>query len=86
MLGKSKRIRHRGPDASGCYQIDNNIFLHERLSIIDPSGGAQPIVNPDNGLILCVNGEIYTHETIRQNILTIHIKLEVIVKYQFIIL
>jgi len=65
MLLKSKRIRHRGPDASGCYQIDNHLFLHERLSIIDPSGGAQPIVNPDNGLILCVNGEIYNHKSIR---------------------
>ena len=66
MLLKSKKIRHRGPDASGCYQLGNNIFLHERLSIIDPNGGAQPIVNPDNGLILCVNGEIYTHSTIRE--------------------
>ena len=66
MLLKSKKIRHRGPDASGCYQLGNNIFLHERLSIIDPNGGAQPIVNPENGLILCVNGEIYTHSTIRE--------------------
>ena len=55
----SKRIRHRGPDWSGIYQGKTAILAHERLSIVDPASGGQPLVSPDGKLILCVNGEIY---------------------------
>ena len=59
----SKRIRHRGPDWSGIYQGKTAILAHERLSIVDPASGGQPLVSPDGKLILCVNGETvsYTH-------------------------
>ena len=50
----SKRIRHRGPDWSGIYQGKTAILAHERLSIVDPASGGQPLVSPDGKLILCV--------------------------------
>lgn len=49
----SKRIRHRGPDWSGIYQGKTAILAHERLSIVDPASGGQPLVSPDGKLILC---------------------------------
>ena len=61
----SKRIRHRGPDWSGIYQGKTAILAHERLSIVDPASGGQPLVSPDGKLILCVNGEIYNHQELR---------------------
>uniref|UniRef100_A0A834RC34 Putative asparagine synthetase [glutamine-hydrolyzing] n=1 Tax=Sarcoptes scabiei TaxID=52283 RepID=A0A834RC34_SARSC len=57
-LNHSKRIRHRGPDWSGCVVSSNNIFCHERLAIVGVDSGAQPIVSADKSLILTVNGEI----------------------------
>ena len=66
MLQQSRIIRHRGPDSNGCYVCNNGIFLHERLSIIDPYGGSQPIVDNKNSLILLVNGEIYNHLELRK--------------------
>ena len=62
----SKRIRHRGPDWSGIYQGKTAILAHERLSIVDPASGGQPLVSPDGKLILCVNGEIYNHQELRE--------------------
>ena len=61
----SKRIRHRGPDWSGVYTGDNAILSHERLAIVDPLSGKQPLVSDDGKIILAVNGEIYNHKTIR---------------------
>ncbi|KAI9490794.1 asparagine synthase [Zychaea mexicana] len=61
----SKRIRHRGPDWSGCYTIKNHILAHERLAIVGIDSGAQPIVSDDESLVLCVNGEIYNHKQLR---------------------
>jgi asparagine synthase (glutamine-hydrolysing) len=67
-LKMSKRIRHRGPDWSGIYQGPSAILAHERLSIVDPASGGQPLVSPDGGVILCVNGEIYNHLHLREQL------------------
>ncbi|KAG1138621.1 hypothetical protein G6F37_009916 [Rhizopus arrhizus] len=64
----SKKIRHRGPDWSGCVIAKNHIFCHERLAIVGVSSGAQPIVSEDEKLILCVNGEIYNHKQLRNEL------------------
>ena len=65
ILEMSKRVRHRGPDWSGIYCNDRAILAHERLSIVDPFSGGQPLRSKDNKLYLTVNGEIYNHQTIR---------------------
>ena len=65
VLEMSKRIRHRGPDWSGIYTGDNAILSHERLSIVDPLSGKQPLVSDDGKIILAANGEIYNHKKIR---------------------
>ena len=57
-LRMSGRLRHRGPDWSGIYAGKSAILAHERLSIVDPLSGGQPLISPDGDLILCVNGEI----------------------------
>ena len=65
VLEMSKRIRHRGPDWSGVYTGNNAILSHERLSIVDPLSGKQPLVSDDEKIILAANGEIYNHKEIR---------------------
>ena len=67
-LQMSKRIRHRGPDWSGIYQGRTAILAHERLSIVDPASGGQPLKSPDGRLILTVNGEIYNHRELREEL------------------
>lgn len=67
-LNMSKRIRHRGPDWSGIYQGRSAILAHERLSIVDPASGGQPLKSPDGRLILAVNGEIYNHRELREEL------------------
>ncbi len=66
VLKQSKRIRHRGPDWSGIYCGEKAIIAHERLSIVDPESGGQPLYSKDKKLILGVNGEIYNHREIRE--------------------
>ncbi len=65
-LGMSHKIRHRGPDWSGIYCGKSAILAHERLSIVDPESGGQPLFSPDRKQILAVNGEIYNHQEIRK--------------------
>ncbi|MDR1372975.1 MAG: asparagine synthase B [Dysgonamonadaceae bacterium] len=65
-LAMSKRIRHRGPDWSGIYCSDKTILAHERLAIVDPQSGRQPLFSPDGKVTLAVNGEIYNHYDIRE--------------------
>ena len=65
-LSMSKKIRHRGPDWSGIYCGKTAILAHERLSIVDPQCGGQPLFAPDKKQILAVNGEIYNHRDIRE--------------------
>ena len=65
-LRMSQKIRHRGPDWSGIYNGGSAILSHERLSIVDPESGKQPLFSPDMKQILAVNGEIYNHQDIRR--------------------
>ncbi|MBR1901440.1 MAG: asparagine synthase B [Bacteroidaceae bacterium] len=65
-LKMSQKIRHRGPDWSGIYCGGSAILAHERLSIVDPESGRQPLYSPDNKQVLAVNGEIYNHQEIRR--------------------
>ncbi len=64
-LRMSQKIRHRGPDWSGIYCGGSAIMAHERLSIVDPESGGQPLYSPDRKQVLAVNGEIYNHQDIR---------------------
>ncbi|MBO5537435.1 MAG: asparagine synthase B [Prevotella sp.] len=64
-LQMSKTIRHRGPDWSGIYCGPSAVLVHERLSIVDPTSGRQPLYSPNQQLVLAVNGEIYNHQAIR---------------------
>jgi asparagine synthase (glutamine-hydrolysing) len=66
LLEMSKKIRHRGPDWSGIYSDEKAILAHERLAIVDPSSGKQPLFSEDKKLILAANGEIYNHRELRK--------------------
>lgn len=65
-LQMSGRIRHRGPDWSGIYCGGTAILAHERLAIVDPESGRQPLFTSDKKQVLAVNGEIYNHQDIRR--------------------
>ncbi len=65
VLEMSKKIRHRGPDWSGVFQNEKVIFSHERLAIVDPASGKQPLFTKDGKVVLAVNGEIYNHQELR---------------------
>ena len=64
-LKMSAKIRHRGPDWSGMYSSDKTVISHERLAIVDPLSGGQPLYSPDRKKVLAVNGEIYNHQLLR---------------------
>ncbi|MCR6495760.1 asparagine synthase B [Thermomonas sp. S9] len=64
-LDRSRRQRHRGPDWNGVHVDDAAILVHERLAIVDPAGGAQPLLSADGVLVLAVNGEIYNHVVLK---------------------
>lgn len=68
ILEMSKKLRHRGPDWSGIYTHKKAILSHERLAIVDPTSGRQPLFCPDKKNILAVNGEIYNHLEIRKQL------------------
>jgi asparagine synthase (glutamine-hydrolysing) len=65
VLEMARRIRHRGPDWSGMFCTDKAILAHERLAIVDPKSGRQPLFSQDRNIVLAVNGEIYNHQSIR---------------------
>lgn len=65
VLEMSKKLRHRGPDWSGIYSAPNAVLSHERLAIVDPTSGKQPLISPSEKLILAANGEIYNHRELR---------------------
>ncbi|KAI0928579.1 asparagine synthetase [Taiwanofungus camphoratus] len=65
LIACAKKIRHRGPDWSGCYSGKQTILAHERLAIVGVDTGAQPLVSTDGQIILAVNGEIYNHAKLR---------------------
>lgn len=66
VLEMSKKLRHRGPDWSGIYCGEKAILAHERLSIVDPQSGNQPLFSKDRKHILAVNGEIYNFRSLRK--------------------
>lgn len=68
VLDMAKRIRHRGPDWSGIFCCDRAILAHERLAIVDPQSGRQPLYSKDKNLVLAVNGEIYNHHNLRNQL------------------
>ncbi|RZS91917.1 asparagine synthase B [Aquimarina brevivitae] len=68
LLEMSKKVRHRGPDWSGIYADEKAILAHERLAIVDPASGKQPLFSEDKKLVLAANGEIYNHRAIRKTI------------------
>ena len=63
---QARLLRHRGPDRSGLWVDDIVVLAHERLSIVDPASGAQPLVSRDSARVLAVNGEIYDHVATRR--------------------
>ncbi len=65
VLEMSKKMRHRGPDWSGIFSCGHSILAHERLSIVDPASGKQPLFSKDRKLVLAVNGEIYNHKQLK---------------------
>lgn len=65
-LKMSRKIRHRGPDWSGVYSSEKAVLAHERLAIVDPLSGGQPLYSSDGKKVLAVNGEIYNHQEIRR--------------------
>ncbi|XP_043807148.1 asparagine synthetase [glutamine-hydrolyzing] 1 isoform X2 [Manihot esculenta] len=68
VLELSRRLKHRGPDWSGLYQHGDCYLAHQRLAIIDPASGDQPLFNEDKAIVVTVNGEIYNHEELRQRL------------------
>ncbi len=77
LLEMAKKVRHRGPDWSGIYSNEKAILAHERLAIVDPASGKQPLISEDGTLILAANGEIYNHRELRKQFSdTYHFKTE----------
>lgn len=70
VLEMAKKIRHRGPDWSGVYSNEYTILAHERLAIVDPASGKQPLFSEDKKLVLAANGEIYNHQELRKQFTT----------------
>lgn len=70
VLQMAGKIRHRGPDWSGIFANNKAILAHERLAIIDPISGKQPLVSPDQNIVLSVNGTIFNHQKFREELNT----------------
>ena len=68
LLSMSKKIRHRGPDWNGIYADEKAILAHERLAIVDPASGKQPLLSENGTVILAANGEIYNHKELRKSL------------------
>ena len=68
VLEMAQKVRHRGPDWSGIYSSDNAILAHERLAIVDPTSGKQPILSEDGLNVIAVNGEIYNHKNLKNSV------------------
>tara|TARA_B100001093_G_scaffold380546_1_gene366010 strand:- start:16707 stop:18374 length:1668 start_codon:yes stop_codon:yes gene_type:complete len=68
LLSMSKKIRHRGPDWNGIYADEKAILTHERLAIVDPASGKQPLLSEDGTVVLAANGEIYNHKELRKSL------------------
>ncbi len=66
VLKMAQKVRHRGPDWSGIYSNSNVVLAHERLAIVDPTSGKQPIISDDGKKVIAVNGEIYNHKDLKE--------------------
>lgn len=66
VLDMSRKVRHRGPDWSGIYSSENAILAHERLAIVDPKSGQQPLFDQNRTVVMSINGEIYNHRELRK--------------------
>ena len=66
VLKMAKKVRHRGPDWSGIYSNQSAVLAHERLAIVDPTSGKQPIISDDGLKAIAVNGEIYNHKDLKE--------------------
>ena len=66
VLKMAQKVRHRGPDWSGVYSNNNAVLAHERLAIVDPTSGKQPIISDDGNKVIAVNGEIYNHKDLKE--------------------
>ncbi|CAG8494186.1 2470_t:CDS:10 [Acaulospora morrowiae] len=64
----SRKLRHRGPDWSGCKILGDHILCHERLAIVGLDTGAQPLYNDEETIFLSVNGEIYNHKILEKQL------------------
>lgn len=71
-LGMAACIRHRGPDWSGVYSDDKVVIAHERLSIVDPASGSQPLFDKKAERVLAVNGEIYNYKELQKKLTKEH--------------
>ncbi len=67
-MAMARKVRHRGPDWSGIYVDDNAVLAHERLSIVDVEHGAQPLFDTIAGRVLAVNGEVYNHKSVSEEL------------------
>ncbi|CAI5515752.1 unnamed protein product [Closterium sp. Naga37s-1] len=72
VLECTARLRHRGPDWSGVHTFGNNFLAHERLAVIDPASGHQPLRNEDGSIVVAVNGEIYNYQQLRDELQDCH--------------
>jgi asparagine synthase (glutamine-hydrolysing) len=70
VLKMAQKVRHRGPDWSGIYSSKNAVLAHERLAIVDPTSGKQPILSEDGLKVIAVNGEIYNHQNLKDSFAT----------------
>jgi hypothetical protein len=70
VLELSRRLKHRGPDWSGLRQMGDCYLSHQRLAIIDPASGDQPLYNEDQSVVVAVNGEVYNHQDLRSRLST----------------
>ncbi|KAF7726466.1 asparagine synthetase [Apophysomyces ossiformis] len=71
-LDMSKKLRHRGPDWSGCFTVNNHLLAHERLAIVGVDSGFQPMINKEHQVVLAANGEIYNHKQLRKALKRAH--------------
>ncbi|TYK00726.1 asparagine synthetase [Cucumis melo var. makuwa] len=67
-LSRRQVLKHRGPDWSGLYQHKDCYLSHQRLAIVDPASGDQPLYNENKSIVVTVNGEIYNHEELRKKL------------------
>ena len=69
-LQGSSMMKHRGPDWSGIWNNERAILAHQRLAIVDVENGAQPLKDAAEKRVLCVNGEIYNHRQLANQLAT----------------